>query len=48
MRPAKLPDHRPETLDLAVAMLDCHRHIAHETMEKCCIGRQILEIDLHI
>ena len=46
-RALQLFDDRFETLDLAVAALDRGGDIAHQAMQKCCICREIAEIELH-
>ena len=39
---------RLKTLDLAVSMLDDDGDVAHQTVQKRRIGRQIVEIKLHV
>jgi hypothetical protein len=47
-RALKLFDDCLKTLDLAVSMLDGRGDVAHQTVQKCRIGRQIVEIELHV
>ena len=48
LRALQLLDDGFETLDLAVVMFDRGGDIAHQTMQKCCICRKIVEIELHV
>src|SRR3546814_20218160 len=47
LHPLELFDDRLEPLDLAVTVLDDGRHVAHQLVQKCRIGRQIVEIEQH-
>lgn len=47
LRPLELFDDRLKSLDLSAAALDRSRHIAHESLQKLRVGRQILKIDQH-
>src|SRR5579859_2758245 len=48
LRALQLLDDGFETLDLTVAMFDSADNIANQAMQKCCICREIVEIELHI
>ncbi len=43
----KLFDEALETSDLVVAGLDNDGHVAHQTVQKANIGRQMFEIEMH-
>ena len=43
----KLLDEALETVDLVIAGLDNDRHIAHQTVQKVDIRRQVSEIETH-
>ena len=47
LHPLELFDDRLKALDLAVAMLDDRRHVAHQLVQKRRVGRQIVEIEPH-
>jgi hypothetical protein len=48
LRPLQFFDDGLEALDLTVAVLDGGRHLTHQTVQQRRIGRQIVEIDLHV
>ena len=43
----KLFDKALEASDLIVTGLDDHGHVAHQTVQKVDIGRQVVEIEAH-
>src|SRR5206468_3534873 len=48
LHPLKLLNDRFETLDFGVAMFDRGGDIANQAMQKRCICREIIEIELHV
>jgi hypothetical protein len=44
----KLFDDQTKTLDLTVSMLDERGDVAHQTVQKGWVRRQIVEIKLHV
>jgi hypothetical protein len=48
LRALKLLDDQLEALDLTVAALDGGHHVAHQTVQKHGVGRQVFEIDPHV
>ena len=44
----QLFDDRFEALDLTVAVVDGSGNVAHQTLQKLRIGREIVEIELHV
>jgi len=48
LRALQLLDDGFEALDFGIAMFDSADNIAHQAMQKCCICREIVEIELHV
>ena len=48
LRALQLLDDRFEALDLGVAMFDSAGNVANQAMQKYCICREIVEIELHV
>jgi hypothetical protein len=48
LRALQLLDNGFQALDFAVAMFDCGGDIAHQSMQKCCVCGEIIEIELHV
>jgi hypothetical protein len=47
LRALKLSNDELQSLDFAVPLHDDYRHVAHETVQKICVRRKIVEINQH-